>query len=550
MTLFPIATTPRPSEPPAAQGAAPTLDLDRMIHTQIARLTMGLSPASMAAACLDWLGHLAVSPGKQQALAVRAMRGVAEGAATEPRGKDRRFAAPEWQQRPFNRIAQTFLQHERWWLDATTTGVHGVSAHHEQQVGFMARQMLDMWSPSNFLWTNPEVLQTTLKSGGANLSQGAQNQWHDTTKRLLNGPASTVSKGFEPGKDVAITPGKVVFRNHLIALMQYTPQTPTVFAGPMLIVPPWIMKFYILDLTPADSLVRYLVEHGHTVFIVSWLNPSAADRDLGMDDYLKSGVMAAVDAVASLAGKKGLIVGIANEQSIAFGCAQVMRELGGAIAVTYMNAKAEPCVRPLADRLGAEIIAPLDVEQPGQMEAVFAQIAQHWGRLDFLLHAIAHAPAADLHGRMVDSSTAGFARAMDISCHSFVRLARLAEPLMKDGGALLTMSYYGAQKVIPNYGIMGAVKAALEATVRYLAAELGLGGIRVHAVSPGPIKARAASGIGEFEKLLDDTASRAPEHQRVTIADVGAVTALLRSEAARAMTGNVVFVDAGYHVMG
>jgi enoyl-[acyl-carrier protein] reductase I len=257
-----------------------------------------------------------------------------------------------------------------------------------------------------------------------------------------------------------------------------------------------------------------------------------------------------IRSMPSLAGKKGLIVGIANEQSIAFGCAQVMRDLGAAIAVTYMNAKAEPYVRPLAERLGAEIITPLDVEQPGQMEAVFAQIAQRWGQLDFVLHAIAFAPAADLHGRMVDSSAEGFGRAMDISCHSFVRMARLAEPLMKGGGALVTMSYYGAQKVIPNYGIMGPVKAALEATVRYLAAELGQGGIRVHAVSPGPIKTRAASGLGEFEKLLDDTASRAPDHQLVTIADVGAVTALLCSDAARAMTGNVVFVDAGYHVMG
>ena len=255
-------------------------------------------------------------------------------------------------------------------------------------------------------------------------------------------------------------------------------------------------------------------------------------------------------SMPSLAGKKGLIVGIANEQSIAFGCAQVIRELGGEIAVTYMNDKAEPYVRPLGERLGAAVIAPLDVEQPGQMEAVFAQIAQRWGRLDFLLHAIAYAPAADLHGRMVDSSAAGFARAMDISCHSFARMARLAEPLMKEGGALITMTYYGAQKVIPNYGIMGPVKAALEATVRYLAAELGPGGIRVHAVSPGPIKTRAASGIGEFEKLLGETALRAPEHQLVTIADVGAVTALLCSDAARAMTGNVVFVDAGYHVMG
>jgi enoyl-[acyl-carrier protein] reductase I len=255
-------------------------------------------------------------------------------------------------------------------------------------------------------------------------------------------------------------------------------------------------------------------------------------------------------AMPSLAGKRGLIVGIANDQSIAFGCAQVMHDLGGALAVSYLNAKAEPHVRPLAERLGAEIIAPLDVERSGELEAVFALIEKRWGRLDFLLHAIAFAPANDLHGRVVDSSAAGFARAMDVSCHSFVRMARLAEPLMKSGGALVTMSYYGAQKVIPHYGLMGPVKAALEATVRYLAAELGPSGIRVHAVSPGPIKTRAASGIGDFEKLLDDAASRAPEHQLVTIADVGAVTALLCSDAARALTGNVVFVDGGYHVMG
>ncbi len=259
---------------------------------------------------------------------------------------------------------------------------------------------------------------------------------------------------------------------------------------------------------------------------------------------------AASISLPSLAGKKGLIVGIANEQSIAYGCAQVIRQWGGSIAVAYMNAKAEPHVRTLAERLDAELIAPLDVERPEQMETVFAQIEQHWGRLDFLLHAIAYAPAADLHGRVVDSSAGGFARAMDISCHSFVRMARLAEPLMKGGGALVTMSYYGAQKVVANYGVVGPVKAALEATVRYLAAELGPAGIRVHAVSPVPIKTRAASGIGEFKKLLDDTASRAPDHQLVTIADVGAMTALLCSDAARAMTGNVVFVDAGYHVMG
>jgi enoyl-[acyl-carrier protein] reductase I len=255
-------------------------------------------------------------------------------------------------------------------------------------------------------------------------------------------------------------------------------------------------------------------------------------------------------SMSSLAGKKGLIVGIANDQSIAYGCARAIRELGGSMAVTYMNERAEPHVRPLAESLGAEIIAPLDVEQAGQMEAVFGQIRQRWGRLDFVLHAIAYAPAADLHGRVVDSSAEGFARAMDISCHSFVRMARQAEPLMTFGGTLVTMSYYGAQKVIPNYGMMGPVKAALEATVRYMAAELGPAGIRVHAVSPGPILTRAASGIDAFGKLMDDSAIRAPANQAATIADVGAATALLLVDAASAMTGNVVFVDGGYHVMG
>ena len=258
----------------------------------------------------------------------------------------------------------------------------------------------------------------------------------------------------------------------------------------------------------------------------------------------------ATGSLPSLAGKKGLVIGIANEQSIAYGCAKVIHELGGTLAISYLNDRAEPFVRPLAERLEAEIITPLDVEQPGQLEAVFAQIEQRWGTLDFLLHAIAYAPAADLQGRVTDCSAAGFARAMDVSCHSFIRMAHLAEPLMKEGGALITMSYYGAQKVMQNYGIMGPVKAALESAVRYLAAELGPAGIRVHAVSPGPIKTRAASGIGHFEKLLDDAAVRAPQHQLVTIGDVGAVTALLCSDAARALTGNVVFVDAGYHVMG
>ena len=256
----------------------------------------------MAAACLDWFIHLAASPGKQQALAMSALRSLVDGPATTAAVKDRRFSDPSWQPWPFSQIAQVFQQHEAWCLEAST-GVQGVSAHHEKQVAFLVRQVLDMCSPSNFLWTNPEVLQAARRSGGASLLEGGKNQWQDLMRLLDTKPSST-PPAFEPGKDVAITPGKVVFRNHLIELIQYTPQTRTVFAEPMLMVPSWIMKFYILDLRPADSLVRYLVEQGHTVFMVSWKNPVAADRDLGMDDYLKSGVMAAVDAVSAIVPKR------------------------------------------------------------------------------------------------------------------------------------------------------------------------------------------------------------------------------------------------------
>ena len=253
---------------------------------------------------------------------------------------------------------------------------------------------------------------------------------------------------------------------------------------------------------------------------------------------------------ASLAGKRGLVVGVANEHSIAYGCARAIHQMGGALALTYLNDRAKPYVAPLADELGAEIFMQLDVEQPGQLEAVFERITQQWGKLDFVLHAIAYAPKDDLHGRVVDCSAEGFARAMNVSCHSFIRMAHLAEPLMTDGGAMVTMSYYGAQKVIGSYGMMGPVKAALESTVRYLAIELGPKRIRVHAVSPGPIKTRAASGIDHFDALLEQAAQRAPEHQLVSIDEVGAVTAMLLTDAARGMTGNIAFVDAGYHIVG
>jgi enoyl-[acyl-carrier protein] reductase I len=254
-------------------------------------------------------------------------------------------------------------------------------------------------------------------------------------------------------------------------------------------------------------------------------------------------------AATSLAGKKGLIIGVANEMSIAHGCAKVMRALGAELAITYLNAKAEPYVRPLAEGLESPLILPCDVEQPGQLEAVFDAITGRWGRLDFVLHSIAFATKQDLQGRVVDCSREGFARAMDISCHSFIRLAKLAEPLMEKGGCLVTMSYYGAEKVIENYNLMGPVKAALEATVRYMAVELGPKGIRVHAVSPGPLKTRAASGIGHFDELLELAKRKAPLHQLVTVEDVGMVTAMLVSDAGRALTGNTIYVDAGYHIV-
>ena len=251
----------------------------------------------------------------------------------------------------------------------------------------------------------------------------------------------------------------------------------------------------------------------------------------------------------SLDGKKGLVVGIANRDSIAWGCARALREAGATLAVTWLNDKARPHVEPLAQELDAPLRLPLDVEQPQQMEALFDAIDSQWGKLDFVLHSIAYAPGADLQGRVVDSSAAGFARAMDISCHSFLRLARLAEPLMKDGGSLLTMSYLGAEEVVASYGVMGPVKAALESSVRYLASELGPHGIRVNAVSPGPLATRAASGIPGFDALLANAERRAPLRHKVTVDDVGALCAFLVSDAARAITGDTLYVDAGYHIL-
>lgn len=251
----------------------------------------------------------------------------------------------------------------------------------------------------------------------------------------------------------------------------------------------------------------------------------------------------------SLEGRRGLVTGIANEQSIAWGCAKAFRGLGAELAVTYLNEKAKPFVEPLARELEAPILMPLDLRVEGQLEAVFERIEQAWGRLDFVLHSIAFAPKDDLQGRVVDCSKAGFLLAMEISCWSFIRMAKLAEPLMREGGTLFSMTYYGSQMVIENYGIMGPVKAALESATRYLAAELGPKGIRVHAISPGPLRTRAASGIPEFDELLHKAQEKAPTRSLVSIDDVGYATAYLATDAARLITGDVIYIDGGYHII-
>ncbi len=253
--------------------------------------------------------------------------------------------------------------------------------------------------------------------------------------------------------------------------------------------------------------------------------------------------------VKLLEGKKGLIVGIANDQSIAWGCGRAFRALGAELAVTYLNEKAKKYVEPLAHALEAPIVMPLDVRASGQMEAVFERIAKEWGKLDFAVHSIAFSPKEALQGRVVDVSLEGFTTTMEVSCWSFIRMAHLAEPLMRDGGTLFTMTYYGSQMVIANYNIMGVAKAALEAAVRYIAAELGPKGIRVHAISPGPLATRAASGIPEFDELLDKAKAKAPARSLVSIDDVGFATAFLAHDAARLITGETLYIDGGYHIM-
>ena len=250
-----------------------------------------------------------------------------------------------------------------------------------------------------------------------------------------------------------------------------------------------------------------------------------------------------------LAGKKGLVVGIANEHSIALGCAKAFHAAGAQLAVTYINEKAKVHVLPLAEQIKSQIILPLDVRNDVQIQAVFDAIKTKWGKLDFLLHAVAFAPKEDLQGRVADCSREGFLTAMDISCYSFIRMAHLAEPLMTDGGCLLTTSYYGGERVVEHYNMMGPVKSALEGAVKYLAVEMGKNRIRVNALSPGPIMTRAASGIEKFDELVRKELNKSPSHETITIDDVGAMAAFLASDSARHITGNITFIDCGTHVM-
>jgi len=249
-----------------------------------------------------------------------------------------------------------------------------------------------------------------------------------------------------------------------------------------------------------------------------------------------------------LAGKRALVAGVANEHSIAWGCALAFRKAGAEVVLTYLNDKALPHVAPLAAQIDAQLL-PLDVTQPGQLEALFATLAGQ-GKLDILVHSIAFAPKADLQGGLLDCSLDGFLQAMDVSCHSFVRMARLAVPLMTNGGSMFAMSYHGANKVVPNYNVMGPVKAALEASCRYLAYELGPRGIRVHAISPGPLKTRAASGLKDFDRLLNDAVERAPLGELVDIDDVGATCAFLATPYAHRLTGSTLYVDGGLNIVG
>ena len=254
------------------------------------------------------------------------------------------------------------------------------------------------------------------------------------------------------------------------------------------------------------------------------------------------------NSVFSLQGKRGLIIGLANKHSIAYGCARVAQKMGAQLMVSCVNQKAEPFVQPLADQLHAPLVI-CDVEQEGALEALVGQAVAHFGQLDFVIHSIAWAPLIDLHGRVIDSSSSGFLRSMNVSCHSFAQIAKLCEPHLSSDGSLITMSYLGAEEAVAHYGLMGPVKAALESLVRYLATELGEKGVRVHAISPGPMPTRAASGLLDFDALMEKAILRSPLKRLVTLDEVGQLAAFLMSNASSGMTGQTLYVDGGYHIV-
>ncbi|MGQ7791731.1 PHA/PHB synthase family protein [Faunimonas sp. B44] len=350
-------------------------ETDRNVHAAIAGLTGGISPAELAACYTDWATHLAFSPGKQAQLAGKATRkwmrlgrymasaalfgGRAEP-CIEPLPQDKRFSAPEWQAWPYNVLYQSFLLQQQWWHNAMK-GVEGVSRQHENVVDFATRQILDVFSPSNFLATNPVVQRRTIETGGRNLLQGFNNFIEDRD-RLVNRQPPAGAEAFEVGRDLAVTPGKVIHRNHLMELIQYAPTTETVRPEPVLIVPAWIMKYYILDLSPENSLVRYLTGQGYTVFMISWMNPTERDRDLGMDHYRRLGIVAALDAIAAVVpGEKVHAVGYC---------------LGG----TLLSIAAAAMARDGDDRLGTISLfaAQVDFEEAGELTLFINESQVHF----------------------------------------------------------------------------------------------------------------------------------------------------------------------------
>jgi len=340
----------------------PLSQQDRAIRAALARTYQGFSPIAIILAFQDWLLHLTTSPGKEAELATKAVRKwhrlmlyMMESAtlraepAIEPLPQDHRFDHPSWQLWPYNLMHQSFLLLQQWSWNATN-GVEGVSAHHEQMMTFLTRQWLDMVSPSNFVPTNPEVLQRTIETGGMNLWEGAYNWWCDFVRQAA-GRRPEGAAEWQVGRNIAITPGKVVLRAPLFELIQYGPSTPDVYAEPVLIVPSWIMKYYIMDLQPANSMVKYLVDRGHTVFAMSWRNPDSRDRELGMNDYIKSGVLAAIDAVKRIMPGRGI------------------HGVGYCLGGTFLAIAAALMMRDRMDGLKTLTMfaAEVDYEEPGEL---------------------------------------------------------------------------------------------------------------------------------------------------------------------------------------